>query len=82
MIVDGILSVVFDVADFFFSILPDIEINASSGMYQTFLDIVASVAYLFPLNTLLSIFGIVCALIFFKFIITMIRMVWDILPIA
>lgn len=82
MITDGILNVVFNVIDMFFGVLPDMSLNVSGGMYRTFLDIVASVAYLFPLDTLVSIFKLVCAFIAFKWIITLIRMLWDLLPFA
>ena len=82
MIVDGILSIVFEVVEGVFSVLPNIHLDISSGMYRTFLDIVASVAYLFPLGTLMSIFALVCSFILFKFFITVIRMLWDLLPIV
>lgn len=82
MITDGILNVVFNVLDMFFGVLPDMSLEFSGGMYRTFLDIVASVAYLFPLNTLISIFAVVCSFIAFKWIVTLIRLIWDLLPIA
>lgn len=82
MVTDGLLNIVFNVVEFFFGFLPEIELNLSSGMYSTFLDIVASVAYLFPLDTLLFIFGLVAAFIVFRFFITLIRVLWDLLPFA
>lgn len=77
-LINGLLSIVGG----FFSILPDISWNVESGNFQTFLDIVGSIAYLLPLGTINSILSLTVGFFIFRAIVSLIRTIWELLPIV
>ena len=77
-LINGLLSIVGG----FFSILPDISWNVESGNFQTFLDIVGSIAYLLPLGTINSILTLTVGFFIFRAIVSLIKTIWELLPIV
>lgn len=77
-LINGLLSIVGG----FFSILPDISWNVQSGNFQTFLDIVGSIAYLLPLGTINSILSLTIGFFIFRSIVSLIKTIWELLPIV
>ena len=77
-LINGLLSIVGG----FFSILPDISWNVGSGNFQTFLDIVGSIAYLLPLGTINSILTLTVGFFIFRAIVSLIKTIWELLPIV
>lgn len=77
-LIQGILAIVSG----FFSILPDIAWNVNSGNFQSFLNIVGSICYLLPLGTINAIIALNVGFIIFKSIISLIKTIWDVLPIV
>ena len=77
-LINGLLSIVGG----FFSILPDISWNVASGNFQTFLDIVGSIAYLLPLGTINSILTLTIGFFIFRAIVSLIKTIWELLPIV
>ena len=80
MIIEGIFDFIFGLANVLFEFLPDIEIGFGTG-FNTFLSIVSSVAYLLPMNTILIMFGIIISLMIFRIVVSVIKTIWQLLPI-
>lgn len=82
MIVESILGIVFSLVEQIMSFLPNITWDVDTGAFSYFLDVVQVVCYLFPMNTVGRIFGIIVSLMGFRIIVTLIKTLWDILPIV
>lgn len=82
MIVDGFLGIVLSVFRSILDVLPNINLDLDSGMYSSFLDLVSGVVYLLPIDTIVSIGKIVLAILAFRFLISIPKAIWDLLPFA
>ncbi|SHM16801.1 hypothetical protein SAMN02746066_00978 [Anaerosporobacter mobilis DSM 15930] len=80
MIINGLFDFIFGLANVLFEFLPSVEIGFGTG-FNTFLSIVSSVAYLLPMNTILIMFGIIISLMIFRIIVSVIKTIWQLLPI-
>lgn len=82
MIVDGILNVLAILLNILLAPLEVlnivIDISSSVPIVASFIQVVA---YLIPFNNLLPIFVIVIAIIGFKVVISLLKTLWDILPV-
>lgn len=64
------------------SLLPDIAWNPSSGAMSTFIDILDCVMYMFPVATVTTIIGLVIALNVFRVFVSIIKTIWELLPLV
>ena len=80
MVTNTLLNIVLGLFSMVFSVLPDISFDVSSSMYTTFTDIVAGVLYLLPVDTILTIMGIVLTILVFKVFVAIPKAIWDLIP--
>lgn len=64
------------------SIIPSFSWSVDSGGFGLFLDIVSSVCYLLPMGTIAVIIGISISITIAKATISLIKTIWDLLPIV
>lgn len=83
MISEFIINIVFGILSGFLELLPDIQLDLiGSPLYGAFLDFVEMACYLFPMNTFFTIFGIVVALTIFRIIVSLVKTIWELLPLV
>lgn len=82
MISEFFLNVIFQIVTWLFSFLPNVGWNTRSVTFQGIMDIIRVAGYMLPLNTIGTIAGVIVSITVFKIVITIIRTIWDILPIV
>lgn len=82
MIIEAVLDFVFNIVEGLLGMLPDVQWNIEGTAFTVFLDYVEMVCYLLPMGTILQIVSIVVGLITFKIVISLIKTIWDLLPLA
>ena len=82
MISEFFLNIIFQIVTWLFSFLPNIAWNTRSVTFQGIMDIIRVAGYMLPLNTIGTIAGVIVSITVFKIVITIIRTIWDILPIV
>ena len=82
MISEFFLNIIFQIVTWLFSFLPNIAWNTRSASFQGIMDIIRVAGYMLPLNTIGTIAGVIVSITVFKIVITIIRTIWDILPIV
>lgn len=82
MFIEALLNLVFGAIEGFLELLPDVQWTVEGSVFDAFLDILSMVCYLLPMPTVITIFGIVCGFAMFKAIISLIKTIWDLLPLA
>ena len=82
MISEFMLNILFNLVSGMLSILPDISWNVDLSVLQPFFDIISVACYLLPMPTVVAIVTLVLALTMFRIIISIVKTVWDLLPIV
>ena len=82
MIIEAIFNAIFKAIDVMLSFLPDISWEVDGTVFDVFFDVLEMVCYLLPMNTIITIFGIVVGVTVFKAIVSLIKTIWDLLPIV
>lgn len=82
MILEVILSIVFNVLEGLLALLPDISWNVDNNALSGIFDLIDVILYIFPINTVLTIFALVIIINNFKIVISIIKTIWDLLPFA
>lgn len=82
MIFDGLYGIIFAVLEWILPLLPDVTWSVDSSALSYFFGIVETVFYLLPMYTVARIVTIIISLMSFRIFVSLIRTVWDILPIA
>lgn len=82
MITEFFLNIIFNLVSGCLVLVPEIDFNIDSGVFQLFLDFVDLGCYLLPMRTVASILELVIALAVFRVIIATVRTVWDLLPLV
>lgn len=82
MVGEFMFNLVFGILKGLLSLLPDITWVVDNNAISTFLDIVSVVLYLLPINTVFAILTIVVALNIFKIIVSIVKTIWDLLPLV
>lgn len=82
MIGESLLNVVFGILNALFLVLPDISWNVNTGAMDVFLDIVSVVGYMLPMGTVIIIVNMIVALITFRLVISIIKTIWQLLPLV
>lgn len=82
MISEFIFNIIFAIVSGMLSLLPDISWNVDSGALSTFLDYVRVASYLLPMDTIGTIVGLIISIITFRIIISLIKTIWEVLPLV
>ena len=80
MITEGIFSIVFTLLSGLLSMLPNVELVVSADMFTKFFEIIQVVCYLFPVDTVITIVGIIIALNVFRIVVSFIKTLWQLIP--
>lgn len=82
MIVEAVLDVVFTIATWLLGLFPvDISWNVGSGAIAPFMNIVSSICYFLPMDTVSAIVSLIVAMGIFRVGIRLIISIWDLLPV-
>ena len=82
MIIELLLKALLLVVKGFLSMIPQFSWSLDNTAFSTFLDIVSSVCYLLPMGTIAVIIGISVGLTITKAVISLIKTIWDLLPVV
>ena len=82
LISEFVLNIVFNIVEGILSRLPVIDISFNSVGLSTFWGLVRCALYMLPGGTITSIIGVLVAIGIFRVVVSFIRTIWDLLPIA
>ena len=82
MISEFLLNIVFQIVEWILTPLPEIAIPTVMARDSTFFGMVRCVLYLLPLDTIGTIVGLIVAIAGFRIIISIVKTIWDLLPIV
>lgn len=81
MITDIFVTLIYDLFMFFLGGYEPLHFNIDTTVFRTFTDFLAFIFYILPINGLLPIVTIVVGITMFRVIVSLIKTVWDLLPI-
>ena len=81
MITEALLNIFFGALDIVMGFIPIFNFSFDHNALQTFFDIVKSVSYLLPMDTIGSIFSIIVNIVTFRVVVATIKTVWALIPI-
>lgn len=81
MITDAIINVIYNVFMFFLGGYEPLHFNFDTTVFKTFSDFFAFLFYILPIDGLLPIVTIIIGITTFRIIISIVKTVWDLLPI-
>lgn len=81
MITDIFVTLIYDLFMFFLGGYEPLHFNIDTTVFRTFSDFLAFIFYILPINGLLPIVTIVVGITMFRVIISVIKTIWDLLPI-
>lgn len=82
MIPEFFLNLVFNLVESVLSILPGFNWNVDSAFFTSALDMISLVFYLLPMGTIVTIIGIINVLLLFRIAISIIKTIWELLPLV
>ncbi len=82
MIFERMFDVLFNLLASIFDYLPSVSFNIDGNLFDTFLDIVEVGMYMLPTGTVSAICLIVVALGGFRIVVSVIKTIWDLLPLV
>ncbi len=80
MIFQCIFNVLFNIVHYLLSFLPDVSWSVEASFFTKFLDIIALVGYLLPMNTIAAILTLVVVINLFKIVVSVIKTLWQLIP--
>lgn len=80
MITQGILSIFFAVVNGLFSLLPDVSWDVSSTAMTNFFEVFHLLGYFLPMETVVAIFGLIIVITNFRIGVSIIKTIWQLLP--
>ena len=82
MITDSLLSFVLEIFDFIFAKFPSVyDVEISASFFEPALDVIESILYFFPMQSLCAIVWLVWTFWGIRITIRVVRTVWDLLPV-
>ena len=82
MILEFLLNIIFQIVTWLLSGLPEITVDFSAVDSSLFMGCVRCVLYMLPLGTINTIIGIIIAVTGFRIFISIVKTIWDLLPIV
>lgn len=80
MVLETIINILFLPLQALLSLLPDISWNVENNFLNSVLDIFQVVCYLLPMKTVVAILTIIIAINVFKIVISIIKTIWQLIP--
>lgn len=81
MLTDAIISMFYNIFMSFLGTNEPIEFNIDTTVFKTISDFLTFIFYILPIDGLLSIVSIFIGLMIFRIIISVVKTIWDLLPI-
>ena len=82
MISEFFLNIVFGIVEGLLNILPNISWDVSTAGLSAFVSILRMVFYLLPMGTITTIITLIISLVIFRFVISLIKTIWELLPLV
>lgn len=82
MVSEFFLNIIFNLLEWMLELLPEVSWSVNTSAFTYFMSIVDVVCYMLPVNTIITIAGIVIDLMIFRIVIAIVRTVWDLLPLV
>ena len=82
MITDKLLDIVFSFLNSILDALPVMDLEVDFSVLNAFLDIVGTCLYFFPWQKVLPILGIIMMLQVWRILISIIKVIWQLLPLV
>ncbi len=80
MILDTVLTAVFSVVNKILSPIPDVAVDLDPSLLAAFYEYCKLVLWILPCGTIVSILGIHLAICLFRIIVSIIKTIWQLLP--
>lgn len=80
MILEGLFTAIFKVADFLLSLLPEINWNFDFSAWSAVTDILNMIAYLLPMGHIKAIIALLLSIGMFRISVSFIRMLLGLIP--
>lgn len=81
MLTDAIISMFYNIFMSFLGTNEPIDFNIDTTVFKTISDFLAFIFYILPIDGLLTIVSIFIGLMIFRIIISVVKTIWDLLPI-
>ena len=81
MITDALITLIYDAFMYFLGGYEPLQFNIDTTVFRTFSDFLAFIFYILPIDGLLPIVTIFISLMVFRIIISVVKTIWDLLPI-
>ena len=81
MITDAFITLIYDAFMYFLGGYEPLQFNVDTTIFRTFSDFLAFIFYILPIDGLLPIVTIFIGLMVFRIIISVVKTIWDLLPI-
>lgn len=82
MIGEFLLNIVFNIVEGALSILPAFDWNVKSAFFQGFLDVLRLACYMLPMGSIVTMISIVVFLTLFRIAVSLIKTIWELLPLV
>lgn len=82
MISEFLLNIVFNIVEGALSILPDFSWSVENSFFSSALDMVRLAGYVLPMGTIVAIIVIINALLLLRIAISIIKTIWELLPLV
>lgn len=82
MISEFFLNIIFNIVSGMLSMLPDFSWSVETSAFQYLFSFIRCVGYLLPWNTVGSIITIVIGICGIRFVIAIIKAIWELLPLV
>lgn len=81
MLTDAVITMFYDIFMSFLGTNEPIDFNIDTTVFKTISDFLAFIFYILPIDGLLTIVSIFIGLMIFRIIISVVKTIWDLLPI-
>ena len=82
MVSEFLIDIIYNIVVGLLSLLPDISWSVDSSVFSYFIGILQVAGYMLPMGTVGTIIGLIVALTTFRVIISVVRTVWELLPVV
>ena len=82
MVTEFLIEIIYNIVVGLLSLLPDISWDVDSSVFSYFIGILQAAGYMLPMGTVSTIVGLIVALTTFRVVISVVRTIWDLLPVA
>jgi hypothetical protein len=81
MVVDFAINIAYKVFMFFFGGFEPLRFNFDISVYSTFNNFISFIFYIIPIDGLKPIISLIISITLFRVIVSIVKTVWDLLPI-